>query len=304
MMNAHKYEALSRSAKTLRSFAEMIASFRAMLGSDMKLSDVVNAVLDGSGYRQMLIDGGAEEKERLENIEEFISGVIDYEDNNEDATLLGFLEENALVSDVDKYDEDADATVMMTIHSAKGLEFPVVFLPGMEDGLFPGMQNIMGSQEDMEEERRLAYVAITRAKDSLYILRTKTRMLYGRTSANPVSRFVEEIPVSLINEDSPYTPVYDRKPKTYFHADDDYSYTPFGKSSVNSYDSGFTIQKKPPVSSSPSMLNEGDRVLHLTFGEGEIISVKPMGSDVLYEVAFDRVGTKKLMGNYARLKKL
>ena len=303
MLNADKYEALSRSAKSIRGFAEMIESFRAMLATDMKLETFVNSVLDISGYRQMLIAGGEEEKERLENIEEFISGIIDYESSNEEPTLIGFLEENALVSEVDKYDEDADAAVMMTVHSAKGLEFPVVFLPGMEDGLFPGMQNIMGSAEDMEEERRLAYVAITRAKEKLYILRTKTRMLYGRTSANPVSRFVEEIPAELIYEDAPYVQsYYDQKPKVYFHADDG-DYTVKTKTASQGYDSMFTSQKKPD-SAPQKMLSEGDRVWHFTFGEGEILSVRPMGSDVLYEVAFEKVGTKKLMGNYAKLKKL
>ena len=302
MLNADKYGALSRSANTLKYFAQMIQSFREMLKTDMSLEDFVKCVLEVTGYRQMLIDGGEEEKERLENIEEFISGVIEYEKSNDVPTLLGFLEENALVSEIDKYDEDADAAVMMTIHSAKGLEFPVVFLPGMEDGLFPGMQNIVGSAEDMEEERRLAYVAVTRAKDELYILRTRTRMLYGRTNANPVSRFVEEIPTELILEDSPYTPIYDRKPKTYFHADDD-SYAFGGQKNIG-YDSGITVIKKAAPQASPKLLCEGDRVFHITFGEGEILSARPMGSDVLYEVVFDRVGTKKLMGNYAKLKKL
>ena len=302
MLSADSYPALSRSARSLRGFAEMIEALRLMLNAGMSLEAFVNQVLDVTGYRQMLIDGGAEEKERLENIEEFVSGVIEYESNNDEPTLLGFLEENALVSDVDKYDEDADATVMMTIHSAKGLEFPVVFLPGMEDGLFPGTQTITAGPEEMEEERRLAYVAITRAKDKLYVIRTRTRMLYGRTSANPLSRFAEEIPTALIAEDSPYTSRYVNtseygKPKVYFHADDGYS-------SQSNTDSGFTIIKKPQPRSACIPLCEGDRVKHFTFGEGEIISVRPMGSDVLYEVAFDKVGTKKLMGNYAKLKKI
>ena len=269
----------------------------------------MNNVLDISGYRQMLVDGGEEEKERLENIEEFISGVIDYEKNNDEPTLLGFLEENALVSEIDKYDEDADAVVLMTIHSAKGLEFPVVFRPGMEDGLFPGMQSITGGPDELEEERRLAYVAVTRAKDVLYIIRVKNRMLYGRTSANPPSRFVEEIPAGLIYEDAPKYEGYSQGPKVYFHADDGYSYANNGvkKTSAGTrsgtYD-GLTITKMPRNEEKAQALREGDRVKHMTFGEGEILSARPMGSDVLYEVAFDRVGTKKLMGNFARLKKI
>ena len=299
MAHADRFGALSRSAKRLMEFAGMIGSLRAMLDTDMSLEDFVRTVLDVTGYRQMLVDAGEEEKERLENIEEFISGVIEYERNNEEPSLMGFLEENALVSEVDKYDEEADAVVMMTIHSAKGLEFPVVFLPGMEDGIFPGMKTILGSPDELEEERRLAYVAITRAKDRLYLLRTKTRMLYGRTTANPVSRFVEEIPDALMVEDAPYTPSYDRAPRTYFHADDD---APRGSAA----DGGFTLMNPTIPKSSPkgAALKEGDRVFHMTFGEGEILSARPMGSDILYEVVFDRVGTKKLMGNYARLKKL
>ena len=307
MLHANDYPALSRSAARLYDFAKLIALLRQKLAkSDSSLSEFVKEVLDKTGYRQMIVDAGAEEKERLENLDEFISGVMEYEKNADEPTLIGFLEENALVSEVDKYDEDADAAVMMTIHSAKGLEFPVVFLPGMEEGLFPGMQTITAGPEELEEERRLAYVAITRAKDKLYLLRAKNRMLYGRTSCNPASRFVGEIPQELIVEDAPaYSSYgaygsygYDTKPKVYYHADDDAP----SSARANTNDS-FTVMKKPAPSKMASF-KEGDRVLHITFGEGEIMSVKPMGADILYEVAFDRVGTKKLMGTYARLKKL
>ena len=309
MLHANDYPALSRSSARLYDFAKMIAVLRQKLAQSECLADFVKEVLERTGYRQMIVDAGAEEKERLENLDEFISGVMEYEKNNDEPTLVGFLEENALVSEVDKYDEDADAAVMMTIHSAKGLEFPVVFLPGVEEGLFPGTQTLTAGPEELEEERRLAYVAITRAKDRLYLIRAKNRMLYGRTSANPVSRFVEEIPQELIVEDSPMTSYggyggyssygnYDRNPKTYYHADDDAP-----SSSRPTPNDSFTIMKKP-TPPKRATLSEGDRVFHLTFGEGEILSVRPMGADVLYEVAFDRVGTKKLMGTYARLKKL
>ena len=304
MLHANEYPALSRSAQRLYDFAKMIAVLRHRLTEAESLSEFVREVLDKTGYRQMIVDGGEEEKERLENLDEFISGVMEYEKNADEPTLVGFLEENALVSEIDKYDEDADAAVMMTIHSAKGLEFPVVFLPGMEEGLFPGMQTITAGPEELEEERRLAYVAITRAKDRLYLIRAKNRMLYGRTSCNPVSRFVGEIPTALIVEDAPtyggyggYGYDYDRKPKTYYHADDDAPSV--RRTQAND---SFTVMKKPTPT--PSALKEGDRVLHITFGAGEILSVRPMGADLLYEVAFDRVGTKKLMGSYARLKKL
>ncbi len=303
MRDADRYAALARSAKRLQEFAGMIGSLRAMLDTDMTLEAFVRTVLTVTGYRQMLVDAGEEEKERLENLEEFVSGVIEYEKSNEEPTLLGFLEENALVAEIDKYDEEADAAVMMTIHAAKGLEFPVVFLPGMEDGIFPGMQTILGGPEEMEEERRLAYVAITRAKDRLYIVRTRSRMLYGRTSANPMSRFAEEIPAELIREENMASVFGERVPRTYFHADDD------APSSRSASDGGFTLMKpsgwQAGQKKAPSLsFCAGDRVLHLTFGEGEILSVTPMGSDVLYEVAFEKFGTKKLMGNYARLTKV
>ena len=307
MLHANDYPALSRSAPRLYDFAKMIAVLRQKLANCECLADFVKEVLERTGYRQMIVDAGAEEKERLENLDEFISGVMEYEKNVDEPTLIGFLEENALVSEVDKYDEDADAAVMMTIHSAKGLEFPVVFLPGVEEGLFPGTQTLTAGPEELEEERRLAYVAITRAKNKLYLIRAKNRMLYGRTSCNPISRFVEEIPQELIVEDAPsyggyggYSSYgnYDRAPKTYYHADDDAP----GSMRQPQKDS-FTIMKKP-TPPKKATLAEGDRVFHITFGEGEIMSVKPMGADILYEVAFDRVGTKKLMGTYARLKKL
>lgn len=302
MRNADSYVALSRSASKLKAFAEMIASLRKLLASDISLEAFVNQVLDRSGYRQMLIDAGEEEKERVENIEEFVSGVIEYERSNEEPTLIGFLEENALVSDVDKYDETADAVVMMTVHSAKGLEFPVVFLPGMEDGLFPGMQTIMADPSEMEEERRLAYVAITRAKDSVYIIHTKNRMLYGRTSCNPISRFVTEIPTRLINEELAYAPRTDNRPRTYFSSSGD-SYGGYSQRS-RTEKSPFAQEPKPAPSRQGLDFKEGDRVYHVTFGPGEILSARPMGADVLYEVVFDKVGTKKLMGTYAKLKKL
>ena len=304
LRNADKYAALSRSAKKLKDFAAMIESFSELLRTDIELSEFVRQVISKSGYRKMLVDGGEEEKERLENIDEFISGVMDYERNNDEPTLVGFLEENALVSEVDKYDEDADAVVMMTIHSAKGLEFPVVFLPGMEDGLFPGMQNIMAGPEDMEEERRLAYVAITRAKDMLFISHAKVRMIYGRTSCNPVSRFVEEIPTELIYEDAPadryFNRSYSQKPKVYY-SEQDNSFDSYSRDSAYT---SYTLKKTPAQPKGNLSLCEGDRVFHITFGEGEVLSARSMGADVLYEVAFDKVGTKKLMGTYAKLKKL
>ncbi|MBQ7319777.1 MAG: UvrD-helicase domain-containing protein [Clostridia bacterium] len=301
---AHQYVALQRAAATLYNFAHMINKL-SREAADMELPALVDAVLDQTGYRQMLIDAGEEEKDRLENLEEFKSSVIEYCRNAEEPTLTGFLEENALVADVDRYDESADAVVMMTIHSAKGLEFPIVFLPGMEDGIFPGMQTITAGNAEMEEERRLAYVAITRAKRELLILHARTRLLYGSTAFNPISRFVSEIPEALIEEDSSRT----AKP-----AYSGFAAAPHPQRRVGG-GVGDPITVGKPLYGGKSAAGggavagggtfaAGDRVRHPFFGEGVILSTKGMASDTLLEVAFDRVGTKKLMATYAKLKKI
>lgn len=210
------------------------------------------------------------------------------------------MEEVALVSDIDSYDENADAVVMMTIHSAKGLEFPYVFLPGMEEGIFPGMQ-AAADPADMEEERRLAYVAITRARERLYISYARERMLYGRTQYNRPSRFIEEIPESVSDIEQ------QRKQQAEAKAASE-SGTRSRKQPVISKeffkqaDSAASINRTK--SGGLSALNAGDRVQHRSFGEGVILSATVVGADVLYEIAFDDVGTKKLMATYARLKKI
>ena len=294
---ADRYAALSRSADNLMAFAKLINELSA-LAKEVSIEELVRQTLDRSGYRQMLIDGGAPEKDRLDNLDEFISGVIEYQNRTEEPTLTGFLEETALVADVDRYDENADAVVLMTVHSSKGLEFPVVFLPGMEDGIFPGLQAALDNRE-LEEERRLAYVAITRAKEELYILHTATRMMYGRTQANPPSLFLGEIPAALVDRQKvskfPDRSQSATQVKVYYSE----SRTPTAGAG-----GGITVTSKPKAAASTGAFSVGDMVQHMSFGKGEIISVKPMGSDTLYEIVFDKVGTKKLMGTYARLKKI
>ena len=324
MRSADKYPVLSRAATKFMSFAALIDMLANDLRSNMSLEEYVRRVLELTGYRQMWVEAGVEEKERLDNLEELISNVVDFENeyleaaDNYDpsfydpdseppakttgAVLSAFIERCALVADVDKYDEDADAVVLMTIHSAKGLEFPVVFLPAMEDGIFPGMQNINSiDSSDMEEERRLAYVAVTRAKDEIYITHTRTRMLYNQTSYFPISRFVSEIPETLIDNKTEeldrFAYVPQRQSKTYYSSRE----TGFGQS----IGAPAAAPEKPrPAPRGDLTLREGDRVRHKMFGDGEILSAKPMGNDVLYEVIFDNVGTKKLMGNFARLTKI
>ncbi len=304
MDHAGSYGAFTpRIAKILQDFADLIKELGGV-AENASLSDLFDAVMEKTGYMAALKAAGEAERERVENLLELKSNMIEYSQNSENPTLLGFLEENALVADVDKYDDKADAVVLMTIHSAKGLEFPVVILPGMEDGLFPGMQTISAGPEDMEEERRLAYVAITRAKEKLIILHASNRLLYGRTTCNPLSRFAEEIPEGLIKQEDltgagrmtftpPATRTYiserTQKPKTPVYTDR----TTVGRQS-------------PPTAptTATASFSSGDRVRHMSFGDGEVLSVKPMGRDMLIEVMFDRVGTKKLMATYAKLKKI
>ena len=301
MEQAPRYVALQRSAPILVSFTNMISGLSDMVGK-VELPALIDAVLDRSGYRQMLIDAGREEAERLDNLEEFKSSVIEYCRTADEPTLTGFLEENALVADVDRYDENADAVVMMTIHSAKGLEFPIVFLPGMEDGIFPGMQTITGGDAEMEEERRLAYVAITRAKEELLILHARCRLLYGSTTYNPLSRFVSEIPEALI--------CHDRAPEAVREAQASTVSVPSRKpmSHLRPSDTSVTVGKplfKPAASGAVLDFAVGDRVSHPIFGEGVVLSSRRMGSqDTQLEVMFDKVGTKKMLAKYARIKKL
>ena len=316
--NASQYTALSRSAVVLEDFARLIKKLTAIAQSQT-LPDLFDAVLNLSGYRAMLEAAGEEEKDRLENLDEFKSSIIEYVSKNDEPTLMGFLEENALVADVDRYDESADAVVMMTIHSAKGLEFPIVIIPGFEDGIFPGIQNIVGNPDDMEEERRLAYVALTSAKEQIYILHTKSRLLYGQTQYNPVSRFVTEIPERYIEKEEPFAPwetdLKNPRPKVYIQ--DGVVMSGVGKS--KGYGSApkspwDTVSSQPKITPTKPIFEKkeggapafaaGDRVSHMTFGEGEILSVRSMGADTLYEVMFEKVGIKKLMASYAKLKKI
>lgn len=315
MSRASSYTALLRAAPVLEAFTATINELGEILAAGCPLDAFTRQVLDKTGYMQMLLDAGKEEAERVDNVNEFISGIMEYMKSTEEPTLTGFLEENALVADVDRFDENADAVVLMTIHSAKGLEFPVVLIPGMEEGIFPSSQAIM-EPEELEEERRLAYVAITRAKKELFILRAKMRTMYGRTQFNAASRFIEDIPAEYINEEEEYEKNNAPDGRVPFRASFDeegnvtYSARTMRTPAVrhraaSAVQDKLTVNQSPAVSRSKTCesFEPGSRVLHPVFGEGEIISVKQMGADRLYEVVFDRVGTKKLMGSYAKLRK-
>ncbi len=300
--SADQYPALSRAANKLKDFCDMIKSLT-LLVDELSISDLLTHLLDKSGYRTSLMtDADPKNADRLQNVDEFVNTVKQYELENDDTSLSAFLEEIALVSDIDSMNESEDKVTLMTIHSAKGLEFEKVFLIGLEEGIFPGNQSIYGGQSEIEEERRLMYVAITRAKSELTISNAVTRMVFGSTNRNMPSRFLKEIPdkycdcaVKINNiipnrsfgfEDSFYPQNTHTQNKTYNKQ------SSFG---------AFSAPIKTATSSSCDY-SAGQRVQHKTFGEGLILSVSPMGSDTLLEIAFDTVGTKKIMAAYAKLK--
>ena len=293
MCDAEKYPVLSKVAPKLADFVSIIKTLRGIARTE-RLSVLVENTIERTGYRNMILMMGESELDRLENIQELVSTALEYEqrvaENGEEATLTGFLEEIALVADIDNYDSEADAVSLMTVHSAKGLEFPVVFLPGLEEGIFPGMQSMSDPQE-LEEERRLAYVALTRAKDRIYISHVRERLIYGRTSHNQLSRFAKEIPEDIVNSE------------VLIHNRDGQSFRERNKRKPIEL-SGELKKAGRPEQSKRERFEAGDEVQHANFGHGRILTATPIASDMLYEVVFDTVGTKKLMGAYAKLKKL
>jgi DNA helicase-2/ATP-dependent DNA helicase PcrA len=280
LKSARDYPELSSPAPKLLAFVNLIEDVRARLSDP--LDEVYDALLRASGYEKTLDEKNTPENTaRIENIRELKSNIVTYMKENETGGLSGFLDEIALYTDIEQYEAGADQVVMMTMHSAKGLEFPTVFIVGAEEGIFPGVRSI-AEPEELEEERRLCYVAITRAKKKLYITAAKQRMLFGRTSANRISRFVDEIPEELIEKPAEAKP---------------YS---FGGEKLRTG----SIQNQNRIIKQKSQASEtvfriGDRVRHSAFGEGFILSVSPMGGDALLEIAFDKVGTKRLMNNAA-----
>lgn len=258
------------------------------------LSELLDELLDKTGYANAMKALGDEGAGRLENISELKTTMEQYtEANGEEANLSGFLEEISLYTDVDKLEEDSDVVYMMTMHSAKGLEFPTVFVVGMEEGIFPGMRS-MNSLEDMEEERRLAYVAITRAKKKLYISHAKQRMLFGSTNRNLISRFAKEI-------DSDYVERIDSTVKI---ADEgnDVIVQNVPKYSIQSDLANRKVEQAKKKAEADYSV--GERVKHNIFGEGTVLSVKKISNDAMLEIAFDSVGTKKLMANFAKITKI
>ncbi len=328
--HADDYPALSRSAAKLQAFAAMVEDIRAF-AETASLHEVLEYTLDKSGYMAALqaAVGGKDEKaaDRIDNVNELSSNVLLYEEENEEPTLSGFLEEVALISDIDAMENEADYCVMMTLHSAKGLEFDNVFIAGMEEGIFPGNQSIYGGPEEIEEERRLAYVGITRAKKRLVLTNTVARMLYGSTTRNRPSRFLSEIPEGLLERRGTAfvqdyasgraeqeAPAFRRGGggfsdfggRTSSGAGRDRSTGRFGSAASTgaaahrSHRGGAALSSagSAAASAAPPV---GTRVRHKAFGEGTVEKTTPMGSDTLLEIRFDTVGVKKLMSNFAKL---
>ena len=274
----YSYGPLEKSANKLLQFTILIEELAQLLESGMPLPDFYDELLRRTGYEIMLMQKDTpENKSRLENVRELKSSIMTYMENTEEPTLAGFLEEISLYTDIEEYSEQDDAVVLMTMHSAKGLEFPHVFITGFEDGLFPGMRSI-SDREEMEEERRLCYVAITRAMETLTITHARQRMLYGKTTAALASRFLREIPQKCIN----FRGV---QPSTQSKIPERSAFTP----------QKFNEIKKTITPAVTLDLQKGDQVLHTAFGRGMVLTITKIGVDALLEIAFDQIGTKKLM---------
>lgn len=290
MRSASEYPALSKKEAVLKNTADMFD----VLAADseiLPLDEFFDELLEVTGYKAYIEALGDEGINKLENINELKSTIISYMNDAEEPSLSGFLEEISLYTDLDKMDADNDAVVMMTIHSAKGLEFGSVFAVGMEDGIFPSMRS-MNSEEELEEERRLAYVEITRAKNKLYISSASQRMIFGTTTRNMPSRFVKEIDSELINKKDNrlniQKPISETVPK----------------SNPLSLQKQVMNNQTRPKSGKSASYSAGDKVRHSVFGEGIILSVKNMANDAMLEIAFDKVGTKKIMANFAKMQKI
>lgn len=284
---------LLKVSEKLKAFTKLIRDIQTDTDQGQP-SKIIEAVYERSGYMNMLMqENSVENQTRIENIQEFIVSAEEYEKSSEEPTLFEFLENTALVADVDNYDAETDSVVLMTLHSAKGLEFPAVFLCGMEEGLFPS-QRSMYSEEEIEEERRLCYVGITRAKQKLTLSYAMRRSMYGGSVYSKPSRFLDEIPTQYVDTVEKERPakaeiVGGRRVKS----QSDLFQEIFERKSASARLEAVSCDFKA-----------GDMVTHKKFGTGMILSVTPAGGDVKLEIVFDDVGTKTLMGSFARLKKV
>lgn len=296
--HADDYPEFKTAIKKLLGFSEIIKSL-IKLKDTVTIEDLTVRILNDTGYMPALVmEDTTESKTRIENLGEFISVITEFEKNEETGNTLGeFLENISLVSDIDGYDENEDSAVLMTIHSAKGLEFPIVFLSGLEEGLFPGMRS-MESDDDIEEERRLCYVAITRAKEQLYITKTISRTIHGKTMPTTASRFFKEIPVEYLEDKTTLQPKVAKVMQ-------DLGVRNASAPKKEVYmTKGFGSSVKSSGSTDYSKFKAGDTVEHRTFGRGEILKATPCGNDCILEIQFESIGFKRLMAAFAKVKKI
>ena len=300
---------IGRGASKLESFVALIEHFKTD-AEDMSISDLLKEIIEETGYIESLqAEDMVEAETRIENIDELLSKVAAYEedceDRNEPASLSGFLEEVALVADIDSLDEDTDYVVLMTLHSAKGLEFPNVYLAGMEDGLFPSYMTITSDDpEEVEEERRLCYVGITRAEKELTLTCARRRMIRGETQYNKMSRSLKEIPMELLSTGAAFTKEKEEpevKVSAYMQAKQAFKAKPFGGSAPYSQAPARSFGKP---SGKGLDYGTGDRVRHIKFGEGTVTAIVEGGRDYEVTVAFDTAGTKKMFAAFAKLVKI
>lgn len=292
LQNVEQYPALSKKKTALKKFAEL---WEALITAEREqpLEQFLDTILEKTGYHGMLESMGEEGTFRLENIEELKTSILTYQNEAEEVSLGGFLEEISLYTDVDKYEPDQDTVMLMTVHSAKGLEFRNVFLVGMEQGVFPGNRSL-STPQDLEEERRLAYVALTRAKEKLTLTTAASRMLFGTTMRNPPSQFLEEIDKSLLEEKTSR-----RQSKRGIPAGNAESVQ-----SISLLQQQMAASKKRVYQAQPKEFHVGERVRHAVFGDGTVLSITKMANDAMLEVGFDQVGTKRLMASHPKIKKL
>ena len=293
--NARSYNRFDRAAAPMEEFAQMIEDLR-IQSETMELDEFYDLLIEKTGYVEALEKKNDEESlTRIDNVWELKSNIVEYMRSHDTPSLEGFLEETALFTDIDRYDAGADAAVMMTLHAAKGLEFPVVFLCGMEEGIFPG-QRSLDEPDALEEERRLCYVGITRAEKELYLSCTRCRMIFGRTSYNGMSRFIEEIPEQLFS-----SPVHVRR-----EARDPAVSRPLPAQPPRRRESytprpafSYSGSARPAAPAKPVLYRIGSLVSHQAFGIGRVTAMQPMGGDMLLTIEFDRAGTRRLMANTA-----
>ena len=288
MERADEFATITKKAKVLEPLGRMFRE----LGEDEErpIDMIVDDIMVMTGYEEMLLLQGEEGAARLENIKELKSGIIRFTEENEEHSLSDYLENIALITDLDSYDQGEDRVVLMTMHGAKGLEFTNVFLVGAEENIFPSYRSQLDMNE-IEEERRLAYVAITRAKKRLFITHTRQRLLYGSTQRNRISRFVQEIPKELLDfsDHTMHTAPQIRRPV---------------KTGYLQQETRYAQERTAAQPSAAQSFAPGDRVIHKVFGEGTVLNVRPMANDHLLEIAFDKSGTKKIMANFAKVEKI